>query len=136
MLTRWSILLVCTALFIACSESELNIPDRNSIGVSQPLIEIYAPVGDAVLPANTPFTLDYAILRSPDGHHIKIRIDNVEPQVVMRLKGKHQIRGLPAGTHRIRITEYTKHGVKTGGDITLSVTMQAAIHSPDNTTPE
>jgi len=130
MLTRWSLLLICTALLIACSESELNILDGNSIGVSQPLIEIYAPAGGEVLLADTPFILDYAILRSPDGHHVKIRINNDEPQIVIRLRGKHQIHGLPAGTHRIRITEYTKRDVKTGGDITLSVTMQAADSLP------
>ncbi|HHI92216.1 MAG TPA: hypothetical protein ENK04_01705 [Gammaproteobacteria bacterium] len=132
MLTRCSTLLICTALLIACSEPELNIPDRNSIGASQPLIEIYSPVGDAVLPAHTPFIVDYAILRSPDGHHVKIRVDNDAPQIVLRLKGKHQIRGLPVGTHRIRITEYTKYDVKTGGDITLSVTMRAAAGPFEN----
>lgn len=125
-------LLICPALLIACSEPEFNIPDRNSIGVSRPLIEIYAPAGGSVLPADTPFTLDYAILRSSGGHHVKIRIDDDEPQIVMRLKGKHQIRGLPAGTHRVRITEYTKHGVETGGDITLSITMRTASKQPKN----
>lgn len=131
MLARWPLLLIFAALVTlgACTESELNIPDHTSIGIgaSQPLIEIYAPAGDAILPADTPFTLDYAILRSPDGHHVKIYIDDKQPQIVMRLKGKHQIHGLPAGKHRIRITEYTKKDVETGGDITLNVTMQAAI---------
>jgi hypothetical protein len=93
------------------------------MGMSQPLIEIYSPSGDAILPANEPFTLDYAILRSPDGHHVKIRIDDKKPQIVIRLKGKHQVHGLAAGTHRIRITEYTKNDVETGGDITLNITM-------------
>jgi len=130
MLTRWSILLIGTLLLIACSDSDLEIPDRSSIGASHPLIEIYAPEGEAILPADTPFTLDYAILRSPSGHHVKIRIDDKKPQIVVRLKGKHQVHGLAAGTHRIRITEYTKQGVETGGDITLTVTMQAATPTP------
>lgn len=126
MVTRWPVLLIGTIVLIACSESDLDIPDRNSMGMSHPLIEIYAPEGNAVLPANTPFTLDYAILRSADGHHVKIRIDNKKPQIVVRLSGKHQVHGLPAGPHRIRITEYTKNGLETGGDITINVTMRAA----------
>jgi len=126
MLTRWPILLFSTISLIACSDSKIEIPDPRSLGMSQPLIEIYSPPDDTALPANTPFTLDYAILRSPDGHHVKIRIDNQKPQVVVRRKGKHQIHGLPAGKHRVRITEYTQKGVETGADITLSVTMQAA----------
>jgi len=126
MLIRWPAFLIITLGLGACQDADLNIPDRNSMGISQPLIEIYAPPGDAVLPADTPFTLDYAILRSAEGHHVKIRIDNEKPEMVIRLKGKHLIRGLPAGQHRIRITEYTKNGRKTGGDITLTVTMQAS----------
>ena len=125
MTTRWLILLCCALLLSACSESDFNIPDRHSMGLSQPLIEIYAPEGDTILPADTPFTLDYAILRSPEGHHVKIRIDNAKPQIVMRPKGKHQVHGLSAGKHRIRITEYTQKNIETGGDITLNITMQA-----------
>lgn len=125
MLTRWPILLFSMPFLIACSESDIEIPNRHSMGLSQPLIEIYAPSGNTTLPADTPFTLDYAILRSADGHHVKIRIDDKKPQIVVRLKGKHQVRGLSAGKHRIRITEYTKKGVETGGDITLNVTMHA-----------
>lgn len=132
MLTRWFALAFFVAALAACSDSDLNIPDHNSLGVSQPLIEIYAPAGDAILPANTPFTLDYAILRSPDGHHIKIHIDKQKPQIVVRRSGKHQIHGLPAGTHRIQIVEYTQKGVETGGTITLNVTMQ---DSPPHTAP-
>jgi hypothetical protein len=130
MLTRWPILLIGTLLLMACSDSNLDIPDRNSIGGSRPLIEIYAPDGDTPLPANTPFTLDYTILRSPNGHHVKIRVDDKKPQIVMRLSGKHQVQGLPAGKHRVRITEYKKDGEETGGDITLTVTMQATTPAP------
>lgn len=108
----------------------MNIPDRNSIGASHPLIEIYAPKGDVPLPADTPFTLEYNILRSPTGHHVKIRVDKKKPQIVVRRSGKHQMRGLPAGTHHIRITEYTKSGEETGGDIILTVTMQATTPAP------
>jgi len=135
MLARWPLFLICATLF-ACNEADLNIPDRTSIGASQPLIEIYAPTADTPLPANQPFTLDYAILRSPGGHHVKIYIDNEKPQIVVRLRGKHQVRGLPAGRHRIRITEYTKKGIETGGKITLNVTMQDTASPPANSTGE
>jgi hypothetical protein len=135
MLIRCLTALILAALLSACSESNLEIPDRNSMGVGmpQPLIEIYSPEGDAVLPADTPFTLDYAILRSSNGHHVKIRVDKKKPQIVIRLKGKHQIHGLSAGKHRIRITEFDKNGATTGGDITINVTMQetAQTESPE-----
>jgi hypothetical protein len=135
MLIRYFLLLIFAALSSACSESELEIPSHNSMGASQPLIEIYSPAGDAVLPADTPFTLDYAILRSNNGHHVKIRIDNKKPQIVIRLKGKHQIHGLPAGRHRIRITEFNKSGATTGGDITINVTMQNMPAQTETTGP-
>lgn len=130
MLTRWPILLIGALLLMACSDSNLDIPDRNSIGASRPLIEIYAPDGGSILPPNTPFTLDYAIRRSPNGHHVKIRVDDKKPQIVMRRRGKHQVHGLPVGKHRIRITEYKKDGTETGGDITLTFTMQAQTPAP------
>ncbi len=124
MLARW-FLSLSLGLLVACTDPDLNIPDSTSIGASQPLIEIYSPAGDAVLPAGLPFVLDYAILRSPRGHHVKIRIDGGKPQIVVRRRGKHRIHGLPPGEHRISIVEYTKEGEKTGGAITLRVTMRA-----------
>ena len=123
MLIRWPALLL-TALFLAaCSEPDFNIPDRNSLGMSQPLIEIYSPLSGSSLPANTGFILEYAILRSEDGHHIKIYVDKKRPMSVFKLRGKHRMDGLPAGKHRIQVIEYTKDGRKTGGNITLQITM-------------
>ena len=133
-----------TALLGACTDTDIDFPDRNSMGMSKPLIEINAPSGDTPLPADTPFTLDYAILRSQGGHHVKIRIDKRRPETVVRLSGKHQLPGLPAGKHKIRITEYTKDGLETGGDITITVTMlnqapaaaeDAAVKATPDTTP-
>lgn len=130
MLSRWPALLTATLssvlLLGACSDSDFNIPDRGSIGMSQPLIEIYSPQSGSTLPANENFILEYAILRSEDGHHIKIYVDKKRPMSVFKLRGKHRMRGLPAGKHRIKIVEYTRDGRKTGGKITLRVTMAAA----------
>jgi hypothetical protein len=135
MLNRWPALqspvlfmALFTALFTvlllsACTDPDINIPDRNSLGMSNPLIEIYSPLNGSTLPANTDFTLDYAILRSEDGHHIKIFVDKKRPMSVYKLEGKHRMHGLPAGQHRIQIIEYTKDGRKTGGNITLQLTM-------------
>lgn len=117
-------ILTATLLLTACeSNNDFNIPDRHSLGISQPLIEIYAPLGNASLPANTPFIIDYAVLRSEEGHHVDIRIDNKTPVSVFKLQGKHRIRGLPAGDHDIQMTEYTRDGRLTGGKITLHLTM-------------
>jgi hypothetical protein len=112
-------------LLAACSEPDpnFNIPNRDSLGMSSPLIEVHAPLSGSTLPANTDYTLDYAILRSEDGHHIKIYVDKNKPMSVFKLEGKHRMHGLPAGKHRIRIIEYTKDGRKTGGNITLQLTM-------------
>lgn len=134
MLKRWPALLCSVLLLGACGDSDLNIPDRDSLGMSQPLIEIYSPSSDQPLPADTPFMLEYAVLRSADGHHIKIRIDNQRPQMVVKLEGKHRIQGLPAGKHRIQIIEYTKDGRKTGGNITLRLTMVSATETPATST--
>lgn len=134
MLKRWPALLFGALWLGACGDSDLNIPDRNSLGMSQPLIEIYSPVGDQPLPADTPFMLEYAVLRSADGHHIKIRIDDRRPQMVVKLEGKHRIQGLPAGKHRLQIIEYTKDGRKTGGNITLQLTMVNRTKAPETST--
>lgn len=123
MLKSWPILFLSVLLVSACSDSSLNIPDRTSLGISQPLIEIYAPLGDASLPANTPFVLDYAVLRSQNGHHVEVRINDQRPVSIFKLRGKHRIKGLPAGEHRIQITDYSRDGVKTGGYIMLRLTM-------------
>ena len=117
--------IVATTLLLAACESnnDINIPDRNSLGISQPLIEIYAPSSNDSLPADTPFIIDYAVLRSKDGHHVDFRIDNKKPVSVFKRQGKHRIQGLPAGKHRIQLTEYTRDGRLTGGMITLHLTM-------------
>ena len=125
MLKRWPALLIVVLSLGACSDSDFNIPDRNSIGMSQPLIEIYSPLSGSSLPANEGFILDYAILRSENGHHIKIYVDKKRPMSVHKLRGKHRMKGLPAGKHSIKIIEYTKDGRKTGGNITLHLTMTA-----------
>lgn len=120
---RWPALLIAALLLGACTDPDFNIPNRSSIGMSKPLIEIYSPLSGAILPADTDFTLEYDILRSEDGHHIKIYVDKKRPMSVFKLRGKHRMKGLPVGKHRIQIIEYTKDGRKTGGNITLQVTM-------------
>lgn len=139
MLNRWPALLFSIILLTACGESSLNIPDRNSLGMSQPLIEIYSPLSGSTLPADTDFTLDYAVLRSEDGHHIKIFVDKKRAVSVHKLRGKHRMKGLPAGPHRIQIIEYTKDGRKTGGNIILQLTMAditADIETDTTDTPD
>ena len=131
MLKRWPALLFSVLLLGACGESDFKLPDRDSLGMSQPLIEVYSPLSNQPLPADTPFMLEYAVLRSENGHHIKIRIDNQRPQMVIKLEGKHRIQGLPAGKHRLQIIEYTKDGRKTGGNITLKLTMVAKAGSTE-----
>lgn len=143
MLSRWPALLITVfftgTLLVACDDSSFNIPNRDSLGMSTPLIEINSPSSGTTLPANQDFILDYAVLRSEDGHHINIYVDKKRPMSVFKLQGKHRMKGLPAGKHRIRIIEYTKDGRKTGGNITLQVTMaesemleaEADISSPD-----
>lgn len=115
--------LFVSALLSACTDPDFNIPNRDSFGMSQPLIEIYSPLSGSTLPANEDFILEYAVLRSEDGHHIKIYVDKKRHVSVFKLQGKHRIKGLPEGKHRIKIVEYTKDGRKTGGKITLELTM-------------
>ena len=123
MLIRWPALLIVVFFLGACSEPDFNIPNRGSFGMSKPLIEIYSPISGSSLPADESFILEYAILRSEDGHHINIFVDKKRPMKVFKLRGKHRMKGLPAGKHRIKIIEYTKDGRKTGGNVTLQVTM-------------
>ncbi len=125
MLKRWPVLLLSALFLGACFDNDLKILDRNSLGISQPLIEIYSPLGNASLPANTPFVIDYAVLRSENGHHVKIRINEQRPVTVVKRRGKHRVKGLPAGEHRIQITEYSREGRETGGHIILRLSMVA-----------
>jgi hypothetical protein len=125
MMTRW-LAISLTLLCVACDESpNIHFPDRNSIGLSRPLIEIYEPLGDTPLPANKPFIIDFAVLRSEDGDYLKLRVDQGKAIKIYHRHGKHQVAGLPPGKHQIRLTEYTRDGRETGGDITLKLTMVA-----------
>lgn len=117
----------CLALLLgACSESDLNIPDAHKVGIGAPesLLEIYAPESGSVLPANTPFILDYAVVRGEKGSYIKIHVDKQPPLKVAQTRARHHMDGLPAGSHTITVTEYTKDGLPTGGLATVHVIMQ------------
>jgi hypothetical protein len=111
-------------LFVACSDTDLNIPNPKSMGMSEPLIEVYTPVTGSILPADTDFVLGFAVVRGREGAYIKLRIDKRRPVTLNNLSGKHHIDGLPAGPHTITITEYTHDGRLTGGQALIHVFME------------
>lgn len=109
---------------VACSDTDLNIPAPKSMGMSEPLIEVYTPVTGSILPADTDFVLGFAVVRGRKGAYIKLRIDKRRPVTLNILSGKHHIDGLPAGPHTITITEYTNDGRPTGGQASINVFME------------
>ncbi len=114
-------------LFVACSDADLNIPDPKSMGIADSLIEVYAPVTGSILPADTGFVLDFAVVRGSQGAYIKLRIDKQRPVILNSLSGKHRIDGLPAGPHTLVITEYAADGRPTGGQVLINVVMEELI---------
>lgn len=94
------------------------------MGISKPLIEVATPVSGSVLPADTPFVLEYAVVRGENGDHVTIRVDKQKPETIIRLRASHYMAPLPAGPHAITITEYTRQGRATGGQVTINITMQ------------
>ncbi|NOX75627.1 MAG: hypothetical protein GXP17_03220 [Gammaproteobacteria bacterium] len=110
------LLVLLSALSIAaCGDTEITISTQSDADASLSLIEIYTPVSGAVLMADTPFSLEYAVLRSSNGHHVNIQIDKQKPVKVNSLKGFHRMPGLPAGAHILRIVAHTEDGTATSG---------------------
>ncbi len=86
------------------------------------LIEIYEPVNGAVIPANTDFVVDYAVLRGNRGDYVEILVGEQKPMRINSLKGRHLIHGLAPGKHALLIVEYAADGKKTGGMARIEIT--------------
>lgn len=109
----------------ACSDSELEISAAQSGGGKLPaLVEIYAPSSGETLPADTPFTLEYAVVRGGDGDYVEVQVDQQAPVKVAETRGHHLVPGLPPGTHTITVKEFDKHGRFTGGRTTVTITVK------------
>ncbi len=115
-------------LLVACSDTELNVLDPKSMGISAPLIEVYTPVSGSILPADTDFMLEFAAVRGPKGTHVKLRIDKKRPVTLAGISGKHHIDGLPAGPHTIAIKGYASDGRPTGAQVIIKVFMEKATN--------
>lgn len=119
-LASW-ILLACTG----CSNSDLEISSIQSGNEKlQPLLEIYAPSSGDTLPADTPFTLEYAVVRGSDGDYVEVQVDKQKPVKVAQTRGHHLVHGLPPGRHTIAVKEFDKRGQPTGGRTAVTIQVQ------------
>lgn len=119
------LLLIPYILFItACSDSDINIPSKQSIGFTKTLVAIYSPTNNFTLSANKPFILDYEVLRGVKTSYVKIQVDNTTPITVARIKGRHHINGLSEGTHTILVSEYRNDGKPSGSQAMIKLTVK------------
>jgi len=110
--------------FVACSDADINIPNKQNIGFSKTLVAIYSPTNGSILPQNKPFIVDYEVLRGIKTSYIKIQVDKTIPITVAKIKGKHHINGLSEGIHTILISEYRSDGKASGSQALIKVNMQ------------
>ncbi len=123
-MSRYLIIFLSVLLVTACGDTDITISTRGDAEAPDSLIEVYAPISGAVLPADTPFSLEYAVLRSSNGHHVSIQVDKQKPVKVNSLKGFHRMPGLPAGAHTLRVVAHTEDGTATGGQSIIHITMR------------
>ena len=119
------LLFVLYLLFItACSDSDINIPDKHSIGFTQTLVAIYSPTNGTTLTADQPFILNYEVLRAIKTSYVKIQVDKNIPITVANIKGQHQINGLSKGMHTILVSEYRSDNKPSGSQAIVKVLMK------------
>lgn len=122
---KFYLLFALYLLFItACSDSDINIPDKHSIGFTQTLVAIYSPTNGATLTANKPFILNYEVLRAIKTSYVKIQVDKNNPVTVANIKGQHQINGLSKGMHTILVSEYRSNNKPSGSQAIIKVLMK------------
>lgn len=91
---------------IGCTETDINIPNKQAIGLSRTFVAIYSPVSGSTLSRNTPLVLDYEVLHGIKTSYVKIQIDKKSPITVAKIKGRHHIEPLSPGPHTIMVSEY------------------------------
>lgn len=118
------LVIYCMLSVTACSDSDINIPGKQSIGFSKTLVAIYSPVTGSVLTKNKPFVINYEVIRGIKTSYVKIQVDKTMPITVARIKGKHQINGLSEGLHTILVSEYRSDGKASGSQALIKINMQ------------
>jgi hypothetical protein len=115
------LLLACAA----CSDSELEISAvQTGDGKPPSLVEIYTPNSGDTLPADTPFTLEFAVVRGGGGDYVEVQVDKKKPVKVAHTRGHHLVPGLPPGPHTIAVKEFDQHGQPTGGRTSVTITVK------------
>ncbi len=116
--------LLALSLLTACGgEDKLDFQAADS-GLPPALIEVYSPVNGSVIPANSDFVVDYAVVRGKGGDYVEIRVDQQKPMRVNSLEGRHLIKGLNPGGHTLLIVEHAADGKKTGGVARIEITAE------------
>lgn len=105
----------------ACSDSDLEISTAHSgDGTPPPLMEIYTPDSGDTLPANTAFTLEFAVVRG-NGEYVEVQVDKQKPVKVAQIRAHHLVPGLPPGRHTIEVKAFDKNGQPTGGRTSVTI---------------
>ncbi|HEX22934.1 MAG TPA: hypothetical protein ENH21_05830 [Chromatiales bacterium] len=116
--------LLTLGLLTACGgEDKLDFQATDS-GLPPSLIEVYSPANGSVIPANSDFVVDYAVVRGKGGDYVEIRVDQQKPMRVNSLEGQHLIKGLNPGGHILLIVEHAADGKKTGGMARIEITAE------------
>jgi hypothetical protein len=122
---KWFFILFLSIFTLGCTDSTPDINISSDIDADlSPLAEIYAPEDGAILPADTPFALDYAVVRGTKGTYVEIQVDKGKASRVVLLSGRHFVQGLAPGKHRLSVTEYDKKGKPTGARAAVNITVK------------
>jgi hypothetical protein len=119
----------CLIFFIllsltACSDSNINIPNKQSIGFSKTLVAIYSPENGSTLSINRPVIIDYEVLRGIKTSYVKIQVDKSPPLTVVNIKGRHHINALSEGPHTIMVSEYRSDGKASGSQAVIRIKVE------------
>ena len=116
--------LLSLVTLMSCSDSEINIPNKQSIGFSKTLVAIHSPENGSTFSQNKPFIIDYEVLRGIKTSYVKIQVDKTTPTTVLNIKGRHHIDALPEGSHTIIVSEYRSDGKPSGSQAIIRIKVE------------
>ncbi|MGA8146116.1 MAG: hypothetical protein WB870_00895 [Gallionellaceae bacterium] len=104
---------VLFSFFLACSGSAFAADGK---------ITISAPANDATVTPNDDVEITYEAVLGPNGNHLHLYLDDKRIDVLHQLKGKADVGMIPAGSHKICLTENTASHAPTGVETCINVT--------------
>ena len=117
-------ILLSLVILVSCTDSDINIPSKQSIGFYRTLVAIHSPTNGSILPINKSIIIDYEVMRGIKTSYVKIQVDKTVPITVLKIKGRHHIDALPEGPHTIMVSEYRSDGKPSGSQAIIRIKVE------------